>query len=110
MIKNAWTPENRKIPANLSWMASLQSGRSLYEMNDYYLQNIGFLRIKNLTVGYTLPESITKKISAKKMRVYFSGENLFTFRFGDLTKYVDPEQAGSAINYSDPGDAVGRAD
>lgn len=111
LIENAWTPENPgKYPQIYRGYASLQSGRSLYEMNDYYLQNVGFMRIKNLTVGYTLPESVTKKINAKKMRVYFSGENLFTLRFGGLSKYVDPEQAGSAISYSGPSDAVGRAD
>ena len=111
LIEEAWTPEHPgKYPQIYRGYASLQSGRSLYEMNDYYLQNIGFMRIKNLTVGYTLPASLTKKINVKKMRVYFSGENLFTVRFGDLSKYVDPEQAGSAINYSAPGDAVSRAD
>ena len=111
LIENAWTPENGgKYPQIYRGYASLNSKRSLYEMNDYYLQNIGFLRIKNLTVGYTLPKHITEKISAQKIRVYFSGENLFTIRFSDLSRYIDPEQAGSAINYSDPGDAVGRAD
>lgn len=82
----------------------------LYELNDYYLKNVGFLRVKNLTIGYTLSNVIPQNVGIEKLRIYFSGENLFTWRFGDLTKYVDPEQAGSAINYSLPGSAVGRAD
>jgi hypothetical protein len=41
--------------------------------------------------------------------VYFSGENIFTWRFGNLTKYIDPEMAGAGINYSSPGHAVNRA-
>ncbi|MHC2992751.1 TonB-dependent receptor [Pontibacter sp. HJ8] len=112
LVDNAWTPENpgSKYPQIERGYASLGSGRSLYEMNDYYMENIGYLRVKNMTFGYTLPEGLTSKISVKKLRVYFSGENLLTWRFGDLTKYVDPEQAGSAINYSNPGSAVGRAD
>jgi TonB-linked SusC/RagA family outer membrane protein len=112
LVDNAWTPESpgNKYPQIERGYASLGSGRSLYEMNDYYMENIGYLRVKNMTFGYTLPEGLTSKISVKKLRVYFSGENLLTWRFGDLTKYVDPEQAGSAINYSNPGSAVGRAD
>lgn len=111
LLENAWTPENPGIyPQIQRGYAALGANRSLYEMNDYYLQNIGFLRIKNLTLGYTLPKHLTDKITAQKIRVYFSGENIFTFRFGDFTKYIDPEQAGNAINYSLPGDAVGRSD
>lgn len=112
LVENAWTPEHPEntYPQIYRGYDALQTGRSLYEMNDYYLENVGYLRVKNLTVGYTLPERLTKKINAQKVRVFFSGENLFTLRFGGLTKYIDPEQAGSAINYSNPGDAVGRAD
>ncbi|WP_206073073.1 TonB-dependent receptor [Pontibacter flavimaris] len=111
LVDNAWTAEKPgKYPQIERGYASLGSGRSLYEMNDYYMENIGYLRIKNLTFGYTLPEALTSKVSVKKLRVYFSGENLLTWRFGDLSKYIDPEQAGSAINYSLPGSAVGRAD
>ena len=78
-------------------------------MNDYYLINVGYLRIKNLTVGYTLPEKLTRRAQIQKLRVYFSGENLFTWRFGNLTKYIDPEMAGAGITYSGPKDAVTRA-
>ncbi|GGW30308.1 SusC/RagA family TonB-linked outer membrane protein [Arenibacter certesii] len=111
LVNNAWTPESGgKYPQIYRGYASLQSRRSLYEMNDLYLENVGFLRVKNLTIGYTIPQEIMSKVNIQKLRVYFSGENLFTWRFGNLTKYIDPEQAGSAINYSNPGSAVGRAD
>lgn len=112
LVDKAWTPENPQntYPQIERGYASLQSNRSLYEMNDYYLEDIGYLRVKNLTFGYTLPEALTSKVSVEKLRFYFSGENLFTWRFGNLSKYIDPEQAGSAINYSSPGSAVGRAD
>lgn len=112
LISNAWSPENTggTYPQIERGYASLNGGRSLYEMNDYYLKNIGYLRIKNLTVGYTLPQEFTQKMDIQRFRIYFSGENLFTWRFGDLSRYIDPEQAGNAINYSNPGNAVGRAD
>ncbi len=43
-------------------------------VNDRYLQNAAYLRLKNLTVGYTIP--ISKKI-INSLRVYFTAENLF---------------------------------
>lgn len=111
LVADAWTAEDPgPFPQIERGYASLGTGRSLYEMNDYYLKNVGFLRIKNLTLGYTLPQEFTRKFEIDRFRLYFSGENLLTWSFGDLSKYIDPEQAGSAINYSNPGDAVGRAD
>ncbi len=111
LISNAWSPETpgNTYPQINRGYASLGTLRSLGEVNDYYLINVGYLRIKNLSVGYTLPERLTRKAQIQKLRVYFSGENLFTWRFGNLTKYIDPEMAGAGINYSAPGNAVTRA-
>jgi hypothetical protein len=70
---------------------------------------VGYLRIKNLSVGYTLPKSLTQRVKIQRARIYFSGENILTWSFGHLTKYVDPETAGSGINYSNPSDAATQA-
>lgn len=111
LIENAWTPEQpgNTYPQIYRGYTSLGAARSLGEVNDYYLLNVGYLRVKNLTIGYTLPEKLTRRFQIKKLRIYFSGENLLTWRFGDLTKYIDPEQAGSGINYNNPDQAVSRA-
>lgn len=112
LIENAWSPENPGgiYPQVERGYAALQSNRSMYEANDYLLQNVGFLRVKNLTVGYTIPQQWTQRAKIDRLRVFFSGENIFTWAFGGLTKYIDPEQAGSAVNFSNPGSAVSRAD
>ena len=68
-----------------------RNGNAMSYVNDRYLQNLAYCRVKNLTLGYTLPASLTRKININKMRVYFSGENLFTFTALD-NKYLDPEQ------------------
>lgn len=43
-----------------------------------FLEDASFLRLKNLTLGYTLPQSICKKLLIFNLRVYFSASNLFT--------------------------------
>jgi TonB-linked SusC/RagA family outer membrane protein len=54
-----------------------------------YLQNAAYIRLKNLTLGYVLPKEILNKISIEKIRVYVSGENLWTGT--KLAKIFDPE-------------------
>ena len=64
--------------------------------SDFYLQNAAYLRLKNLTVGYTLP--IKSKV-LEKVRFYFSGENLCYFSpLRKATKYIDPEVATTSVS------------
>lgn len=63
-------------------------------VNDRYLQNLRYLRFKNLAVGYTLPEVWMHKLGLETVRVYFTGENLcYWSPFKKRTKYVDSEAA-----------------
>lgn len=66
--------------------------------SSWYLQDGSYLRLKNLTVGYTLPNTLTERASISQLRVYFSGDNLLT-----RTKYpgLDPERgsSGTFVNY-----------
>ena len=54
----------------------------------HFFYNLDFLRVKNVTLGYTVPAKWTRKAADQNLRIYFSGENLFTF-----TDYpgMDPE-------------------
>lgn len=64
--------------------------------SDFYLQNAAYLRLKNLTVGYTLP---IKSNVLEKVRFYFSGENLCYFSpMRKATKYIDPEVATTSVS------------
>jgi len=56
--------------------------------HSYFVEDASFLRLQNLTVGYTIPNSITKKWGVERLRIYFTGSNLFT-----ITNYsgYDPE-------------------
>lgn len=58
-----------------------------------YLQDASYIRLKNLQIGYTIPKSITSKACIQKLRVYFSGENIWTGTH--LSDLFDPETIGS---------------
>jgi hypothetical protein len=55
-----------------------QNNRS---QSDYVL-DADFLRMQNFQIGYTLPQSLIKRVGARNARIYFNGQNLFT-----ITKY-----------------------
>ena len=54
-----------------------------------YIQDASYIRLKNLQIGYTLPVNLTQKFAVSKLRVYVSGENLFTIT--DMADMFDPE-------------------
>ena len=74
-----WTPENTDAfyPAAYG-MGKSNDGYNVM-VNDRYILNMAYLRLKNLTVGYTLPAKWTKKAQIENLRIYFTGENLLTF-------------------------------
>ena len=94
MDKAAGTEENPDsyFPRPRGYTALQGTSRELTAVNDRYLQNIGYCRLKNLTVGYTLPRKWTRKINIDAIRIYFTGENLATWS-GIDSDYVDPEMA-----------------
>ena len=76
-------------------MVSLAANRNdgpLTWENDHYLQDASYIRLKNITVDYTFPKHICKKLRIEGLKIYVSGENLFThspmFKYTDM---FDPE-------------------
>jgi tonB-linked outer membrane protein, susC/ragA family len=65
------------------------------QMSDFYLENLAYLKIRNIQLGYTLPAKLTKKISLERLRFYGSLENFFTFT---SFRGFDPEIGGN-IDY-----------
>ncbi len=104
-MDNVWSEENPGGYFPRARGYASYSGGALGVVNDRYLQNAAYLRLKNLTVGYTIP--VSKKI-INSLRVYFTAENLFYW--SPLKKYsktVDPEMiyassynSGSGVGYS----------
>ena len=86
-----WYPKANTIAF---WGPYALSGtnRELTAVNDRYMQNIRYCRLKNLTIGYTLPKKWTRKVLIDNLRVYFTGENLATWS-PIRSDYIDPEMA-----------------
>ena len=75
------------------------SGCNNFAPQTKYLNNLAYLRVKNFTVGYTLPQNLTRKIFVEKLRFYFSAQNLFTF--DHIDGVMDPEcTGGSSKSYT----------
>lgn len=88
-LYNSWTPQ--RTNATTPKASNKSNFSTNNEINDYYIEDGSFLRLKNLQIGYTIPESVTSKINIGSIRVYLQGVNLFT-----ITKYsgLDPELGG----------------
>lgn len=91
-----WTEDNTDafFPNPYFPHASNAVGQGVTGSNNFvsqsrYLLSMAYLRLKNVTVGYTLPVTLTNKIGVDKVRVYFSGQNLAEFKNSRLP--VDPE-------------------
>jgi TonB-linked SusC/RagA family outer membrane protein len=63
-----------------------------------YLQDASYIRLKNLQIGYTLPQSLTQKIKVDRLRIFFSGENLWTAT--KMIELFDPETIDGGWNGS----------
>lgn len=99
LVGDHWTPENRDayFPKLKSYEAlgSVSGDNAedpagiLSAPQTRYLQDASYLRLKNLTVAYTLPAGLTDSFGAEQLRVYFSGENLWEYT--GLRMPTDPE-------------------
>jgi len=80
-LGNMWTPENTDayFPRTMSRAASSNTNRTLGVAQTRYLQNVAYVRLKNLQVGYNLPAKWINHIGMRSAKVFFSGENLFTY-------------------------------
>lgn len=98
-MSQVWSETNPDayFPRPRAYAALNTTSGTVYYANDRYLQNLAYCRLKNLTVGYTLPSALTRKVSVEKCRLYVSGENLVTWT-SLKTKFLDPEQACAGSN------------
>lgn len=102
---------NAKFPVSQSWLGDANLGTRIDQAMGLaipqtgYLLNAAYLRIKNVTIGYTLPRTLIQKIGLSSLRIYMSGENIF--EWSSIKNYFDPETTNVDIN-TNPASGVGR--
>jgi len=94
-ILNAWSTSN--TGSNIPKISATDPNKNFQTNSDWFLEDGSYLRLKNVTLGVNIPESLLRKVklSDVHLRVYASGENLLTF-----TKYkgMDPEVANWGLD------------
>ncbi|MBC9934849.1 SusC/RagA family TonB-linked outer membrane protein [Chitinophaga qingshengii] len=90
---NYWTPDNpnAKYPRLMS-----QKNDNNTMASTHYLRSGDYLRLKNLEIGYTLPQRFTKRMKVAQTRIYANGNNLVTW---DKLKLYDPEENDGSPTY-----------
>ncbi|WP_277484253.1 TonB-dependent receptor [Catalinimonas alkaloidigena] len=93
--RDAWTPENTdtdvpSIKFNNSWDTQPSS---------YWVQDLNFLKLKNVQLGYTFPEELTSRLGLEKIYFYANGQNVFTLVSDDYEGY-DPERSTFNSGYN----------
>ena len=101
---DTWSPDNTGSdqPTDAGWY----QGKSGVAVHSGYLEDASYLRLKNITLGYTLPQQYVEKIKLNKLRVYGQIQNAITW-----TKYsgFDPEiGTNKTLNYNGPEFAIDR--
>ena len=98
-IRNAWT-----TPGQITDVPRLNSlspnGQYTNKLSTRFLTSSDYLSLNNVTIGYTLPSSIVRKLGLTKLRVYFAGDNLALL---SARKGLDPRQgyiSATAATYS----------
>lgn len=96
-VGKTWTPDNPDAPLPILTTAN-QGGFGgyngyNYQISDWSLQNGAYVRLKNIVIGYTLPQSISLKAKIQRLRVYFAGQDLWEFT--KIQDKWDPEQTNN---------------
>jgi TonB-linked SusC/RagA family outer membrane protein len=94
LLNESWTTTN--TTARVPKASNKSNFSTNTQSNSYYLEDGSFLRLKNLQIGYTFPESKLGNTGIKSLRIYLQGVNLFT-----ITNYsgLDPEIGGGDTSF-----------
>lgn len=96
IVGNYWTEENPNayFPRLRGYTAQADF-RELGVKQTRYLQNVAYIRLKNIQIGYNLPHTMTERLKINSARIYLSGENLWSWSpLYKITKDLDVESIG----------------
>ncbi len=88
-LTDSWTPD-RGTSASLPILTTYEGAlNENYRVNDFWLRNASYLRLKNIQLTYTVPQHILRKTMFRNLKIFVNGQNLFTF---SPMKEFDPEK------------------
>ena len=90
-LEESWSPDNPD-----AYFAAPHIGTNTkknIQPQSRFVQNASYMRLKNITLSYWLPESVAQKIGMSRAQIYLSGMNLFTI--SGIHKPLDPEQTAT---------------
>jgi hypothetical protein len=101
-VANAWKNPGDQVNLAIRQVYLPRPTSSLvsdYKASSQFLQDTSYIKLKNLTLGYTLHKSVSDKVGIERLRIYVQGQNLFT---KTAVSYIDPEYAvaGGSIGLS----------
>ena len=91
-------PEDPTTYLTADW-PQINGATTINEDNSFHVYNAAYIRCKNVVLGYTFPESLVKKSRLGGLRIYFTGQNLFTIDKLKI-KTIDPEAPSSSTGQS----------
>ncbi|OQP60476.1 hypothetical protein A3860_33360 [Niastella vici] len=100
-----WTPDNpnAKYPTpypnnQTGTIGGLLNGSNNFYPQSKYLLNLAYCRLKNVSIGYTLPADLLSKYKVQKLRFYISGQNLA--EISNVGAPIDPEITDGGLNFT----------
>lgn len=85
---------NSYYPVFQSWLADANYGSGLALPQTKYLLSAAYLRVKNITLGYSIPNQFIDRIKVSQLRFYITGENIY--EWSAIKEFIDPEATGNS--------------
>jgi len=96
LVENSWRDDNWN--GEFPRLAVVSASSNNAYSSSFWYRNGDYLRLKNMQIGFTLPQTWVTSVGMSSLRIYAEGQNLITF--SELTKYnIDPEQPGVSNGY-----------
>lgn len=92
-LSDIWDPNSELIPGEYPMLLIGNSGHSNYWNSTFWKQNVRYIKLRNLELGYSLPGKLLNPLSLSAVRIYFAGQNLLT-----LTNLIGVDPEGDATN------------
>jgi TonB-linked SusC/RagA family outer membrane protein len=97
--RSAWTEERWRNDEKITYPAPAIGNNTNHVSNSFFIMNRSFMRFKNAELSYNLPHGILKLLNISNMRIFLTGQNIFTWSPGFRATDLDPESTDVPLVY-----------